>query len=133
LYKVNPELCSACGACQKACPNGAISIQDSIAFIEPELCRDSGRCAEVCPQEAISQIASLVAVPASNPPAWPALQPAGAKTDWAKTIASALPVVAGAVAKVAAGYLESRASQGQNSEKASHKNQTRHRRRRGGA
>jgi NAD-dependent dihydropyrimidine dehydrogenase PreA subunit len=133
MYKVNPQLCLGCGACEKACPSGAISMQNRIAFIEPERCRDSGRCVEVCPQAAISREVSLVAAPASHPATRPALQPTGAKADWVTAVVSAIPVVAGVVAKVGAGYMESRASQGHFGKQATQANQTRHRRRRGGA
>ena len=52
-YKINPDLCMACGTCQGECPAGAIKEGD-VYSIDPDLCLDCGTCAGVCPAEAIS-------------------------------------------------------------------------------
>ncbi len=52
-YKIDPNLCVACGTCQPECPAGAISEGD-VYHIDPNLCVECGTCAGVCPQSAIS-------------------------------------------------------------------------------
>lgn len=52
-YKINPENCIACGACQNECPAGAIQEGDAYS-IDPNICLECGACADVCPQGAIS-------------------------------------------------------------------------------
>ncbi|MBO4739333.1 MAG: 4Fe-4S binding protein [Bacteroidales bacterium] len=51
-YKINPDVCSACGTCQGECPVGAISEGD-VYSINPDECVSCGSCADVCPCEAI--------------------------------------------------------------------------------
>lgn len=53
-YKIDPELCIACGICAENCPEEAISEGDEAYVINPDLCADCGTCVEECPQEAIS-------------------------------------------------------------------------------
>ncbi len=55
-YKINPDECILCGACEAECPEQAISEVDGSMWIDPEKCKDHGLCAEVCPVEAISKI-----------------------------------------------------------------------------
>jgi len=52
-YKIDPDLCIACGSCEGECPSGAIQEGDSYS-INPDLCVDCGACESVCPVEAIS-------------------------------------------------------------------------------
>ena len=52
-YKINPDLCVACGSCIDECPVEAISAGD-VYVIDPDKCMDCGTCAGVCPSEAIS-------------------------------------------------------------------------------
>lgn len=52
MYKINAELCSACGLCADVCPVEAIS-QIGVYKIDPELCTSCGLCEEDCPSEAI--------------------------------------------------------------------------------
>ena len=52
-YKINPEVCAACGACQAECPSGAIKEGD-VYSIDPDVCIDCGTCEGVCPTGAIS-------------------------------------------------------------------------------
>lgn len=50
---VDPDRCTACGACVEVCPNGAISIGE-IACIDQRKCIGCGRCIAECPQRALS-------------------------------------------------------------------------------
>ena len=52
-YKINPDLCAACGTCIGECPQEAIS-EGAAYSINPDLCIECGACADVCPCEAIS-------------------------------------------------------------------------------
>lgn len=52
-YKIDPDLCTACGSCIDECPTEAISEGD-VYVINPDICTDCGDCADVCPTEAIS-------------------------------------------------------------------------------
>lgn len=45
--------CLGLGSCVKACPFGAISIQDGIAVVDPEICTSCGKCVSTCPKHII--------------------------------------------------------------------------------
>ena len=51
-YKINPDLCVACGTCIGECPVEAISAGD-VYVIDADKCIECGSCAGVCPNEAI--------------------------------------------------------------------------------
>ncbi len=54
-YKINPDMCVACGSCKSVCPVAAISQASSGKYeIDPALCISCGSCAAVCPVGAIS-------------------------------------------------------------------------------
>lgn len=53
-YKVNPDTCVNCGACEGACPVGAIAEKDSKRAIDASKCIDCGSCAGTCPVSAIA-------------------------------------------------------------------------------
>lgn len=48
--------CISCSRCVKACPNEAISMEDSLAIINPEKCTNCGSCIEICPQNCIIEL-----------------------------------------------------------------------------
>ena len=45
--------CIACGECERACPEGAVTIQDNHAVIDYEKCIDCGQCRDNCPRHCI--------------------------------------------------------------------------------
>jgi heterodisulfide reductase subunit A len=57
VAKVNPELCTWCGACMEACPYEAVQRTSvngkEIAEISAVLCKGEGACVPICPKQAI--------------------------------------------------------------------------------
>jgi NAD-dependent dihydropyrimidine dehydrogenase PreA subunit len=49
--------CVNCGACESACPAGAISEQEAARVIDADSCVDCGTCESECPAGVISQAA----------------------------------------------------------------------------
>jgi len=47
-YVINDE-CISCGACEAACPLGAISAGDDKYVIDADTCISCGACADACP------------------------------------------------------------------------------------
>ncbi|MBN2188657.1 MAG: glycyl-radical enzyme activating protein [Chitinispirillaceae bacterium] len=43
-----PEKCVACGLCQKACPRGALSMNERSAVLDRSVCDSCGICCETC-------------------------------------------------------------------------------------
>ena len=56
-YKIDEELCLACGCCAESCPAGAIDLSENGTYyvIDRDVCLSCGTCAEGCPNDAISQ------------------------------------------------------------------------------
>jgi dissimilatory sulfite reductase (desulfoviridin) alpha/beta subunit len=52
--QVDPAACTGCGACEAACPDGAVSLADGLAVVDPAACLACGRCVAVCPTGAMS-------------------------------------------------------------------------------
>ena len=52
VVKVKKEDCVGCGACEDACPSGAIKV-DEIAIISEKDCVDCGACVDECPNKAL--------------------------------------------------------------------------------
>ena len=61
--EVDPEKCTLCGACARACPTGALALaQDGAGILlewDPEKCRGCTLCEQRCPEQAITCTATL--------------------------------------------------------------------------
>jgi heterodisulfide reductase subunit A2 len=61
VARIDPELCTWCNACVKACPFDAVGMTEtgskSIALINNSVCKGCGMCLPVCPTDAIDLIA----------------------------------------------------------------------------
>lgn len=53
VVKVDPELCTGCGDCVKACPLGVIKVVDKKAY-KCDLCGGDPLCVKECPVGALS-------------------------------------------------------------------------------
>lgn len=53
---VDPLRCTRCGACVRACPEGAIRLRFEAITVDPARCRDCGRCAERCKRGALLRL-----------------------------------------------------------------------------
>ncbi len=53
--KINENVCVCCGACQDACPRGAISTAGGrCAVVDEDFCVGCGLCARTCPTGCIN-------------------------------------------------------------------------------
>lgn len=48
--------CIGCAKCFKVCPHEAITVTNSLAFINDDICKLCRKCVEVCPTNAIKEI-----------------------------------------------------------------------------
>ena len=53
MFKVNKDLCLACGRCAITCFRGAISLEFGQAEIDQSKCNGCGICVDACAQGAI--------------------------------------------------------------------------------
>ncbi len=53
-FVVDDSACVGCGACEGACPTGAIKVEGT-ASINPDDCVSCGACAGTCPCGAINE------------------------------------------------------------------------------
>jgi len=57
LIKVNQSRCIKCGICTKACPTGALTMDENgPTAIDPQTCVACGHCVAVCHNKAIDNI-----------------------------------------------------------------------------
>lgn len=54
--KMCPNGCIGLGTCTKACPFGAISLQNGVAYVDYDKCRACGACVVACPKGIIKLI-----------------------------------------------------------------------------
>ena len=54
MVSVNESECTACGACEDVCPEGAIAVDD-VATIDADKCIECGLCVDECPVSAIEE------------------------------------------------------------------------------
>lgn len=54
-FKIVTSQCTACGACEYECPNGAVKFKGDVYIIDPNACTeckgqfDAPQCVSVCP------------------------------------------------------------------------------------
>ena len=51
--EVDPESCTACGACEDACQMDAVEVLDEVASVDTSRCIGCGLCINACEYEAI--------------------------------------------------------------------------------
>lgn len=72
---VNQDLCRGCGECLEACPNNAVFLRDSKAFINQTKCTSCQICAEVCPTGALQLRSTVTPAIGEKPGAMDVLYP----------------------------------------------------------
>jgi len=55
-YRIDPDVCTQCGACVDACAQGAIIEDDDRVWIDTTICTRCGVCVDTCPSEAIGRV-----------------------------------------------------------------------------
>lgn len=58
---VSPTLCTACGACERQCPIGAIELYNDIPYV-CDLCGGAPRCVQACNLRALSFLPDAVGI-----------------------------------------------------------------------
>ncbi len=60
IPKVDPNLCTSCGACSKVCKFNALILAKEKVILFSELCHGCGACLIACPSEAIKEGSRVV-------------------------------------------------------------------------
>jgi NAD-dependent dihydropyrimidine dehydrogenase PreA subunit len=54
MPQIDQRICTGCAECIKACPTGALGVQNGKAtLLHPEICTYCAACEEICPVGAI--------------------------------------------------------------------------------
>ena len=53
IASVDMSACILCGVCTGVCPEGALSMDESVT-VDPKLCAGCGTCIATCPTQALS-------------------------------------------------------------------------------
>ena len=64
--RVDPELCTACGACTDFCAYGALVLVREQVLFFADLCHACGGCARVCPAGAIEEVPHAIGTVATT-------------------------------------------------------------------
>lgn len=60
--RINPDLCTLCGACARICQFNALAVTRQHVIVFPELCHHCGACSLVCEPSAITEIPRRIGV-----------------------------------------------------------------------
>lgn len=82
--KACKSACIGCGKCVKTCGFEAITLENSLAYIDPAKCKLCRKCAAECPTGAIVEVNFPPRPPKKDAPAKPAAPAAAAKATEAK-------------------------------------------------
>jgi NAD-dependent dihydropyrimidine dehydrogenase PreA subunit len=67
MITIDTERCTGCGECLDACPTGAITMQNQVAFVDEEYCQECEVCLDLCPEGAILSAEIVEPVPVLEP------------------------------------------------------------------
>jgi len=59
LFRINPDICMSCAACELECRDDGIYVDETVHYaINVENCTRCGRCFRACPANAISRVST---------------------------------------------------------------------------
>lgn len=62
IPKVDDDLCTGCGECERICAYSAIVLIKGLPLVLPEMCHSCGGCYLVCPERAIHEVEKRIGV-----------------------------------------------------------------------